>query len=119
MRRRDPDSDMGAFMRNQDLPGGQGEVKGFFAKGGFLKPQKELEASPLQRLRLLLALQQLHYERRARGVRRGRCEPWARLLFVGRSPAARRGRAPLRRYTDELVCGSCSDIHASWGFGHL
>ena len=59
MRRRDPDSDMGAFMRNQDLPGGQGEVKGFFAKGGFLKPQKELEASPQQRLRLLLALQQL------------------------------------------------------------
>ena len=50
MRRRDPDSDMGAFMRNQDLPGGQGEVKGFFAKGGFLKPQKEIEASPQQRL---------------------------------------------------------------------
>ena len=28
MRRRDPDSDMGAFMRNQDLPGGQGELQG-------------------------------------------------------------------------------------------
>ena len=96
MHRRDPDAgsdpnlEFGAMMRNQDLPGGEGEVKGFFVKGGLLKPQKELEASPLQRLRLLLALQQLHYERRARGVRRGRCEPWARLLFVGRSPLARR-----------------------------
>jgi hypothetical protein len=89
--RRDPDAgsdpslDLGAMMRNQDLPGGEGEVKGFFVKGGLLKPQKELEASPLQRLRLLLALQQLHYE----------------------------------RYTDELVCGSCSDIQSSMGFGHL
>lgn len=57
--RRDPTSETGEFLPNRKLDD-------FFIKGGWEKQQKKVEATPKDRLRLLLALQQLHWERRAR-----------------------------------------------------
>ena len=58
--RRDPRSETGEFLPNR-------ETSKFFVKGGWAKPQRDVEASPKERFRLLLALQQLHWDRRASG----------------------------------------------------